>query len=114
MVVIILLSIDYFGRYKSFCGAMSPVYVPFLSMTIPIYSVLRSKTEYKKKNRPMASREGSPASVIGSSWYDSSSSKSFIEFLVASRFAEQLNEYCCPSVRPKPDVMSVGVSVRQP
>ena len=29
-------------------------------------------------------------------------------FLVASR--EQLNEYCCPSVRSKPDVMSVRPS----
>ena len=35
MVVIKFLSIDYFGRYKSFCGAMSPVYVPFLVYDYP-------------------------------------------------------------------------------
>ena len=46
MVVIIFLFIDYFRRYKSFCVAMSPVYVPF--DTIPINSVLQSKTEYKE------------------------------------------------------------------
>ena len=32
MMVIIFLSIDYFGRYKSFCVAISPVYDPF-----PVY-----------------------------------------------------------------------------
>ena len=48
MVVIIFLSIDYFGCYKSFCVAMSPFYVLF-----PVYdypnSVLQSKKEYKKQ-----------------------------------------------------------------
>ena len=32
MVVIIILSVDYFGRYKSFYVVMSPIFVPF-----PVY-----------------------------------------------------------------------------
>ena len=45
MVVIMFLSINCFGRYKSFCLAISPVYVPFpvwLSLFISFCEVRRN------------------------------------------------------------------------
>ena len=47
-----IIFIDYFGRNKRiFFVPCHPFMFPFLSMTIPIYSVLQSETEYKKGKR---------------------------------------------------------------
>ena len=54
MELIIVFSIEYFGRQNGFCLAMSPVYVPFPVYDYPnifcfLVSVLQSKTEYDKQ-----------------------------------------------------------------
>ena len=48
IVIFIFLLIHYFGRYMTFVCPCRPFMFPFLSVTIPRYSVLQSKIGYNK------------------------------------------------------------------